>query len=431
MKKKKLINTLDGLCKTHHQFNYKWVSFLLLSFIPFFCTAQTEGYKYYGLIDTINQAGFYNIQLSADVNAHLKLDYNDLRIINKDGRWVPHIIGSSPKKVNGTKLNNLPFIITENTIIHTIIIIEPAQKVISNIGLTIKNTAVERLCSLSGSDDKINWFVIDDSILLNPIINEAATDSRLRIDFAPSSYKYFKVIIKNNNKDPFNIKAVLHYTTTDNVIKDKLVFNPAPLIIQKDSGKISYLKINQQQAYHFEVISLKVNGPKFFNRKVALYIPDSSNSSFSNPGSLFQTFNISNSSSLVFKLPLTNAPVFYILIDNEDNLPLTITEVTTAFNYNFITTYLEKGDGYRILMGNSTAERPNYDLNNFDNNIPDTTSTLSIKNIFSFTENKEPALSVTIAGKFKWLLWAAIIIVLIMLLYFTQKMMKEVDKKNK
>jgi hypothetical protein len=35
---------------------------------------------------------FYNILITLEINARLKIDHTDLRIINSTGKWVPHLL---------------------------------------------------------------------------------------------------------------------------------------------------------------------------------------------------------------------------------------------------------------------------------------------------------------------------------------------------
>lgn len=403
----------------------KWSSIFLLNLVTLCCTAQTAGYKYYCLLDSVTTADFYSIALSPEIKAHVKTDYNDIRIVNKQDRWVPHVFHAAINSTfNEIKISNLQFSITENNKINTVVTIETTQNIITTIGLTIKNTAAKRFCTLSGSDDKKEWFVINDSILLAPVADGQLTTNNLQISFTPSNYKYIKVTIRNNNKDPFNIVNVLLYTPAVSTVENKLSDNPAPIFIQKDSGKISYLKVDEQQAFHFNNIRLKVSGPKYFYRKVELYVPDASVHSFSNPGKLLQSFIISNNSTLQFNLPLSNARTFYLLINNEDNLPLTVNEINTASDAAYITAYLEKGEFYKLIIDNSTAEKPVYDLTNFNKTIPDNIPFLSIGKI-----QKAGDKIVSLPAKnMQWIVWDALIAVLIILLFVTKKMIQEVDK---
>ncbi len=408
----------------------KWINLLLFSLIAVCCTAQTGGFKFYGKLDTVKTAGFYNVELTPEITARLKTDYSDLRIVNDAGKWIPHVLHAPAYDRTAHDIaRDLKFSITENSGANTAILIESSKNISSNIGLIITNTAAERFCTLSGSNDKSNWFIINDSITLNPIPSETGSENIFRIDFPPNNYTFYKVVIHNNNKDPFNIKGVVEYATAPE-IKDplnKLNENPAATIQQKDSGKISYIKISQQLPWHFDNISLQLSAVKYYNRKVDLYIPYSGNHSFSNPGEKIQSFTISNNSTLQFTVPLTKASVLYLLISNEDNLPLTVNAVKTACSNHYITTYLETDGNYTMIMDNETAIMPNYDLAQLITNIPDSISSLRVGKITAVKENDVPVVA---EKNNKWILWLAIAAALLILLFFSYKMLTEVDKRK-
>lgn len=70
----------------------KTINILLLLLISTCTHAQTQGYKYSATLDTVSTAGFYNIALSPMLTAHLKTDLSDIRVINEEGKWVPHVV---------------------------------------------------------------------------------------------------------------------------------------------------------------------------------------------------------------------------------------------------------------------------------------------------------------------------------------------------
>jgi hypothetical protein len=391
------------------------------------CKAQVEGYKFYAPLSNVESSGFYKIILTPAINAHLKTDYSDVRIVNTEDKWVPHILHAAFQEYGDIAIKeDLKFSIEENNKSNTSILISYNKTVINNIGLIIKNTAAERYCKLSGSDDNNNWFVINDSILINPSTDDVNTETGFRIDFPKSNYAYYKVEIINNNKDPFNIKQIVHYTSGVKISNIKLneIQNPATTLQQKDSGKISYIKITQQQAFHFDMLNLKLNGSKYFARKVDLYMPNSDVNSFSNMGSLVESFDISNNSNLHFNFSMQASKVFYLLIYNEDNLPLAVTDIATSVNERYLTAYLEKGQAYKLLLENKIASNPNYDLQKTFPSIKDTLPTLAIKEILPFKENN---IATPVAKNNKWIIWLALAAGLLILLLLTKKMMKEVD----
>ena len=406
-----------------------WINILLFALISFNAAGQTGGYKFYCRLDSVRTAGFYNIEITPELSAHIKTDYSDIRIVNEAGKWIPHILHTPSTERTGMMFSlDAKFSIIENSGTRTTVIIEREQKVSSNIVFAITNTTAERFCTLSGSYDRKNWFVINDSILLKPAADENATENISRVDFPPTNYKFYKVVIHNNGKDPFNIKTVMEYTGLSKIrnTPDKLSENPAPIIQQKDSGKISYIKVTQQQSYQFDNISLQLSGVKYYSRKVDLYVPGTDKSSFTEPGQLLQSFTVSNNSTLQYNVPLTKSAVFYLLISNEDNLPLTVTGVKTACSNHYITAYLEAGT-YRLIMDNEDAVMPAYDLVKLNNKIPDSISFLQVEKTEAFTENKPVVIE---AKNNKWMLWLAIALALVILVFFTYRMLKEVDKRK-
>lgn len=400
---------------------------MLFGLISFYCSAQTEGYKFYAPLDSVKKSGFYNIGVTPELNARLKTDYSDLRIINGNNKWVPHILHVPHNEYTGTAISmDLKFSIPENASANTEVLIEKAQSTMSSFGLLISNTAAERFCTLSGSNDKSNWFVINDSILLQPTPEADATENIININFPPSSYSFYKIVIHNKNKDPFNIKSVVQNTGITSPLR-KIIDNPLTSLQQRDSGKITYIKISQQHPYQFDNISLQLSGVKYYKRSVQLYIPYADKHSFSSPGQLLESFTISNNSTLEFKIPLSKALVFYLLISNEDNLPLTVKEVKTSYSNHYITAYLDSGNNYSIIMSNEDAVMPNYDLSGLNNKISDSIPYLLFGKITAFPETGLPAKP---EKKNNLLLWSSIVAALLILLFFTYKMLKEVDKKK-
>lgn len=411
----------------------KCLNILLFSLLSVCSYAQTEGYKFYSQLDSVKESGFYNIELTPELAAHLKTDYSDVRIVNDSNKWVPHQLRIPDAERSIDNPNRVMNIIRKsNSNSNSELIVLNNDSAISTLKLILRNTAVERYCSLTGSDDLQNWFIINDSVLLKPEAREEE-QSFMEINFPSSNYKYFKVSINNNGKYPLNIFEV-HCPSNVNDLKRLLnipefnpLKNPPASIIQKDSSKISFVKITQLKAYHFNKIRIKVSGVKYFYRKADLYVPDSNSNSFANPGKLNKSFTISNNSNLEFYVPSTNAKEYYLLIYNEDNLPLKVDSVETWNSLHVLTAYLEKGDSYKLILDNPLAVVPTYDLERLSTTFYDSLKSINTGPIIAYKTNTAIP---SFAKTNKWLLWSAIIVVLIILLFFTQKMIKEVDKRK-
>jgi len=408
----------------------KWLSVFLFGLIAVCGKAQTEGYYYHAKIDSVKTSGFYQIDLGPALNAHIKTDFSDIRIVNDAGKWIPHVLDGSvgPFGYIGTPVNiPVEFETTTSSPATTEMILKGNDAFIAAFDINVKNTSATRVAKLSGSDNKQNWFVIVDSLLLLPEIAEKPGETRFHIDFPACNYKYYKLVIDNKANDPVNFMGI----TTPIYVKGGermfLAENPKTAVFQKDSGKISYIRVSQEADYHVNQLGMKVLGAKYYYRRLEVYLPADNSHSFSTLGTLLQSFYFSNNSSLDFVLPRVNPKVFYLLIYNEDNPPLKVEAVSTKSNTRSLTAYLEKGVRYELIMDNPSAIMPDYDLSKLNNIIPDSVQLLNTENIIPF-ERKETILSKEKNNK--WILWVAIAIAIIILLFFTQRMLKEVDKRK-
>ncbi|MEP6676266.1 MAG: hypothetical protein ABJA78_13975 [Ferruginibacter sp.] len=408
-------------------------SFLFFCLICFCCKSQTAGFGYYADLDSVKTSGFYNIKLTPELNAHLKTDYSDLRIVNDSGKWVPHILTDLSKNTSCEWLTQeLEIIKKEDNPFSSKIIARNKWKAISALTISARNTDASRSFSLTGSDDLINWFVISDSIRLDlSAAVEEKYQRSLKIKIPICDYKYFGININNSGKAPIDIISIAGIVPCGQFFHDDPgnpdLDNPTCSIFQKDSGKISYIRITQPEAYHFNHISLKVGGVKYFGRNVDLYIPENNSGSFSNPGTLIQSIAISNNSLLRFNLPTTNAVVFYLLIHNEDNPSLKVDAVITSADADAMITYLEKDLHYRLIMENPAAVIPHYDLKGPDFKNADSSISLGLSKIIPFTKSILPEAK---ARESRWLIWIAIGAALLILLVFTYRILKEVNTRK-
>jgi hypothetical protein len=115
------------------------------------------------------------------------------------------------------------------------------------------------------------------------------------------------------------------------------------------------------------------------------------------------------------------------LIRNEDNLPLKVNEVKTASFNHYVITYLEAGDDYKLLMDNQMAVTPNYDIPTLSDKTPDSIPLLQFGKLTAMDENGFDQDADKNNG---WILWSSIAAALLILLFFTYKMLKEVDKRK-
>jgi hypothetical protein len=114
-------------------------------------------------------------------------------------------------------------------------------------------------------------------------------------------------------------------------------------------------------------------------------------------------------------------------IENGDNQPLVIGDIKIFQAGRYIVSYLEKGNAYKLLTGDSTAKAPAYDLKFFTDSIRN----IQEMNFSQLTKNqsyiRQPNASTNTRA---FIIWSAIIIALILLSLLTWKMIGELNSKN-
>jgi hypothetical protein len=389
-------------------------------------------------IDSVQQSGFYNIGITPAMNAHLKMDYSDLRIVNKTGKWVPHLLqqdGDEAESYENVTLD-LPIVKKLHNTDYSEITVRSSEAEISGLTLQISNTEAVRTGILTGSNDSSNWFIINDSVQIVPERNVQDKLSHCSVSFPPSSYRFYKLYINNKQKAPFQIIRIA--TSVRKKRKTELAFtplteNPAPAFSQKDSSSFSIIKITQQQPFHVEKIELHIDAGNYFSRQVDLVVPKNKAMSLFDRGLIKQSFTLTNAiargqytESFAFDVETINDSVFYLLVSNEDNLPLKIKQVITYSKRRFITAYLEKGAAYSLILNNEAATMPNYDLQGMTAILKEPIPYLQTGQLQLIAENPFDASK----KRFTWLIWLCIISAGAILSFFTYRLVKEMNNST-
>jgi len=391
-----------------------------------FSYAQQD-YQYNAEIKNITKTGFYKIHLTPEVSAKCKEAgdvITDLRIFDENKLQVPYLVRYDNIFLKNN--NFLSFPMLENKIDkngNTNVVIENTDTgLLKEFILVIKNTEVCRNITLSGSDNKKNWFVIKENIWINLTFQSLPTGDFLKgVDFVPSRYKYFRLTVKNDKVLPIDIIKVGIYK--DSFYTASYDTLPQPQIKQKDSSnKSSYVNVFFNERYHIDQLAVDAGGAKYFNRQLEMRInPD--NNSYEVGGNF--TLNSAGTNSFGVYRKVKNVT---LVINNDDNPPLQITAVKAYALQGFLITYLDERHQYKIQFGNDSVSTPKYDFSFFIDSVGSFINTAAIGDIKTnkiiFEEKK-----LTEKNR-RGILWMIIITTLFILLLFTRKMVKEVDKRK-
>jgi hypothetical protein len=288
---------------------------------------------------------------------------------------------------------------------------------INSLLLQISPSASIRNWTLSGSDDGRKWFVIKEHIQALPFYSDEPYHE-LTINFPRNNYHYFKISQENKGLLPLNIVRAGIITEHTGVQRYRPL--PPPVISQKDSGdQHSYIRLRFKEPYMVEYVKLQVRSPRFFKRGAFL-----SDEEHRFPPASLQLVP----DALSFDIGPVKAQSLLLDITNNDNPPLVVDKIEAFQKERYLLTWLEPGK-YELLVGDKHAQVPKYDLRYFVDTVSQEPPALMPGLL---TAMPAPPLSTTQPSRdFKGVyLWAAIIVVLLLLVWLCLNMLKSIGQSR-
>lgn len=366
-------------------------------------------------IDTVSTPGYYNIELSQEIAG---LGLNTLRVFDANDTEIPYLIRSSVpvKEMKQMEMYDLASN-TQRDSINTIIVHNKEAEV-SRFYLLMKEAEVTKFISIRGSYDRKQWFSVkQESVLLtehNPTLGEIAI-----VDFPKGDYTYYELVVSNKSRSPLNITGV--GKMEKNSIYGQFVqlhvgtFNA----VEDEKGNTIITFPAMQYPYYLSRLELNVEGKGHYSRKVRITEPN-------------------RYAQQTIQLTSRDEPVFYfdnfrinkdiqIIIENEDNLPLKVTDVKLFGLSRFLCAYLDAHTQYRIETNDKSHKH--YDIEGFANEIPYTLPVIKTGEIKKI-EIIEPERELSFYER-PFFLWGVIILTGIGLLFICLKMLKELKRKER
>ena len=393
------------------------VFFFVLILLQSLAATAQNGFAYKAKLDTVLQSGFYTLSLSPAIIAKCKNDISDVRIKDNSNIEVPYILYTETARLNAESFTEFPVTFSDdrkNLIINNIL-----PNSISRLFLLIKNSEAQRIATLSGSDDAAHWFVIKENIVLQNEYTADKDEFVQSVSFPPSSYKYFKISMTSKNILPLNItKAGVYRQSFSGNAYDTI---PFPVIFQKDSSdKRSYVYLSFNESYEIDKLNLFFSGVKYYKRAVAVYNKNTVNASIADD-------TVFSAKPAGIELHVKTNRLL-VMINNGDNAPLSVQNAVVLQLHTTVTAYLESGKNYALYFSDSNATVPAYDLQYFSDSIGSNIHSLTLQRIEKTAA--APLVAKEENGANKWILWSLIIAVLALLVYFSFRMMKDINNKT-
>jgi len=399
-----------------------------------------DSFTYKAPIDTISEAGFYRVILTPEVLAKCNnRELSDIRISHA-GAWPGASRNVSGGSDNAMAVTFIPYVLKtdfptyqgESFIEFPIL---PTQKgdsagdvrignwsggPIHSLWLYVYMSDVWRSWTLSGSNDGKKWYIIREHIRQMPSHNDNSSFDVRTIDFPSSDYHYFKIIQEDKGVLPLNIYRAGVITRQAGTKRYRPI--PPPSIAQKDSSNHhSYITLSFREPYMIEYLKLYIKAPKLYKRQMLIKRDLTDNTQL---GGL----DLEPANTSIDLEGLVKRTSILLDIDNEDNAPLVIDSIAASQKERYLLTWLEPGK-YELLVGDKHALTPKYDLKYFVDTVSREPAAILPGPLTS--TNIHPLIPGKPQKDYKGVyLWAAIIVVLLLLIWLCLNMLKSIRESR-
>lgn len=401
--------------------------------ILFFFTQLSFGqYQTTGKLRKAAENGFHEIIISPEIRSYSKRDLSDVRIFDSKGNEIPYFTQSA-NNVSSNTFEEYPIISkTVTPKKSTSIIIEVlSNKKNNHISLFIANSNVEKKYTISGSNDQKEWFGISDSQLLSDLNSTSETSVVKNISYPLSTYQYLKIDFDDQKTLPINILKIGNFKSQTQKSNIQEITPKKSVITEIPSKKETQIHFLFQDFQVINQISFEISKPTYYNRKAIIYRKTNKKTKrkLIEVDEEIITFELNSNQKNIFSIPEMFEKDFFIKIENNDNLPLSISSIKYYQKPISIIADLSTSESYFLKTGNKTLTEPEYDLSDFKTNISSNLPQTSVYDIEHKVIEKTQIKNKSFWQK-SWFMWLCILFGGVTILFFTASLIKDLKRKN-
>ncbi len=399
--------------------------------LSFICSitlyGQIDSFEYKRELKGITDS-WHRIMLPDELFKNVSSDLSDIRIYGitkeKDTVEAPYILKQNKEK-RSSKQINFEIINRATTSKGSFVTFKvPSDQSINQIKLFFKEDNFDRLVNLEGSQNFKEWYSIVDSYRILSIKNELTAYTFTSLKLPDSKYQYYRLFIKGTTAPELKNAQITLQETTEGDYKMHAIKSIRTQ--EKKQKRSTVIDIDLQTAVPVSYIKIEDGNTFDYYRSVRIeYLRDS-----------IQTekgwrYNYQSLSSGIlnsieeneFRFRSTIINKLRVIIENQDNEPLTINTVQIkGYTHELITRFTTPAT-YYLVYGNARIGRPSYDLQYLSNRVPEQLKTIQPGVEEGIEKKREKIVAPLFENKI-WL-WAVMGVIIVLLGGFTLMMMKK------
>ncbi len=406
------------------------INLLLIISVLFSITAfsQIENYNYKRSIEKPSEQ-WHKIVISDEIYNKVNQDLSDLRIygLSASGDTVeaPFIIKNTKDKVVNRQVDFIAINNSQNENGYFFTFEMEELDVINKIELRFSQRNFNWLIKLEGSQNQQDWYTVLDNYRILSINNEYTNYQFTSLSFENSKFNFYRLFIETNVKPNLLSTKILDYSI------EKGLFNNSHIkstqTIDDKRNKQTRIDIDLLMPLPVSLINIDVADTFDFYRPISIkYLVDSVQTE---KGMIYNyqslaNYTLNSVEDNSFSLGNKIVKKIRLIISNGNNQPLSINNISVKHSINELYARFTVPASYYLVYGYTANNRPVYDIQRFENNIPESIITLNL--------NKEQVIPKmaqnTITPFFEneiWL-WIIMFVIIILLAWFSIKMIRKV-----
>lgn len=398
---------------------------LLLPCLPL--PAQIEEYSYQRRLTGIEDQ-WHKILLPDEIFGKITADFSDLRIFGvtktKDTVEAPYLLIHPKDKIIEKDVTFELINQSKNNRGYYFTFQQKQQHSANHIQLDFKQENFDWRLTLEGSHDQKEWFTIADDYRILAIKNELTDFKFTKIIFPESSYSYYRILIDSDVAPEIKTAKLLLNLDVPGKFKTYSV-NTIPSNEDKSNKQTV---VNFSLSLPLPVCKLRIfvnDSYEYYRPVTIMYVTDSikTEQGWKYNYNTLVSGTLSSIADPEFNFNSTILKKGKVIIENHDNQPLHIDSmVAVRYIHELNVRFTEKGE-YYLVYGKKDAVQPYYDIERFTHNIPDTLTVLQLGREQVIISKVESSIAPLFQNK-AWL-WAIMGVVIILLGWFSIKMIKQ------
>jgi hypothetical protein len=389
--------------------------------------AQTKHFDYQREIIGVTDQ-WHKLDLPNDIFAKVSSDLSDIRIIGitsqKDTIEAPYLIQTSEETIKDKNIDFELLNQSHNKSGYYYSFKLQTNDEINQIQLDFKQDNFDWIVSLEGSQNQKDWYTIIENYRILSIKNDHTNYQHSQLNFPKSKFPYFRVHIKSTDKPELQNAKI----SRKEVLNGKLrKYQIRKLDIQQNKKrKATEINIDLGSPVLISELKIKIEETHDYYRPISIRYVNDSIKTEKGWKRNYRTITSGTLTSLEqnkFKFKSIKVQHLQVIISNHDNEAINVSGVEASGYIWQLLARFKPATSYWLTYGNSNARKPNYDISRFANKIPTKMNSVSLGEE-QLIKKKSKISKEALFMNERWL-WGLIGIVILLLAWFTLKMMKK------